>query len=213
MGDNEEKSLLDFHVNNISLPKPEDKLFTSQDDWWNNACIDWASDKWYIYSDGYKEAGDMIVNGILEGKRSQDVLVYPVIFLYRQYLELAMKGLLTKIYKLQDICDKIPTTHALDILWDKCRSHIQTIIPDDSSKELIDISRLIAEFMVVDPKSMAFRYPEDKNGSKHLSNIRLINLRNIKEVIEGISTILFGADAIISEYLDIKRDLEDYYSY
>ncbi|CAH1088210.1 hypothetical protein NTG1052_660012 [Candidatus Nitrotoga sp. 1052] len=55
---------------------------------------------------------------------------------------------------------------------------------------------------------MAFRYPQDKDGNPSLPGIRHINLRNIREVIGKISIILMGANAQVSEYLSIKRDVE-----
>ena len=56
-------------------------------------------DPWSVYADGYREAADIIVARINEGHRQQDALVYPVMFLCRQYLELAIKNLIRKSWK------------------------------------------------------------------------------------------------------------------
>ena len=66
-------------------------LLSSGDDWWNNACIGYAQPEWSLYARGYKQAADLLVMHIDERTRDQDTLVYPVLFLYRQYFELRLK--------------------------------------------------------------------------------------------------------------------------
>ncbi|HMK50182.1 MAG TPA: hypothetical protein VK435_09020, partial [Thermodesulfovibrionales bacterium] len=77
-------------------PSADDKLFQSADDWWHNACLNYMHDSWPAYIIGYKKAADILVRHIKQKRRSQDTLVYPIIFLYRQYLELAIKNLILK---------------------------------------------------------------------------------------------------------------------
>jgi len=91
---------------------------------------------------------------------------------------------------------------------------LSEISPDDSVDELREIGRLIGEFSAVDPSSMAFRYPEDKNGNATLSSISHINLRNVREVMSGIGSMLTGASDLIAEHLAIKGDIgAEYRSY
>src|SRR3989338_10138071 len=86
-----------------SPPSADDRLFTTQEDWWNNACLNWCHDGWSLYASGYKDAADFLVQRTEETKVGQDSLVYPVLFLYRQYLELEIKDLIRVAKKLQDI--------------------------------------------------------------------------------------------------------------
>jgi hypothetical protein len=47
-------------------PRKGDQLFRDGEDWWHNACLNLFSDNWDIYADGYKNAGDVLVEYIKE---------------------------------------------------------------------------------------------------------------------------------------------------
>lgn len=194
-----------------SFPSAEDKLFTTAEDWWNNACLNFISSGWAAYSAGYKEAADILVANVEQQPRAQDILVYPILFLYRQYLELALKDLIRQARRLKDVSEPFPKTHGIDELWRICHQLLSEISPGDSVAELEHIGRLISEFSQVDPTSMAFRYPEDKEGNPSLPGITQINLRNVRDVIGKIASLLYGADAQIAEYLSIKAGVASYY--
>ena len=169
-------------------------------------------DGWPAYVIGYKKAADILVDYIKENRRSQDTLVYPILFLYRQYLELAIKNIINKGRQLQDIRGAMPTGHKIHDLWKICENLLTDVAPGDSVEEIKEINRLISEFCAVDPKATAFRYPEDKDGTPSLSGIKHINIRNVYDVIEKISVILEGAEMMISEYINAKAEMESYYS-
>lgn len=190
-----------------SLPSAEDTLFTTAEDWWNNACLNLSGTGWSTYAIGYRDAADILASTIDANNRQQDFLVYPIVFLYRQYLELSIKDLIRKARKLKDLREPLPPTHNIKSLWEVCHGLLSAISPGDSVEELGHIGRLISEFSVVDPTSTAFRYPEDKNGRPSLPGLSKINLRNVRDVIEKIAILLDGADAQISEYLSIKADI------
>lgn len=194
------------------LPSADDKLFTTAEDWWNNACLNWLPSGWDLYATGYKDAADLLVAHIHENDRRHDIMVYPIVFLYRQYLELAIKDLIHQARRLQDINEPFPKTHRIDELWRICHRLLSQIAPGDSEGELKHITRLIDEFSTVDPTSMAFRYPEDKDGNRSLPGITHINLRIVKEVVGKISVIIEGAGAMVGEYLSFKREMEREYN-
>jgi hypothetical protein len=195
------------------LPSKDDKLFTTAEDWWNNACLNYSRDGWTLYALGYKDAADLLVSHVEDGGRSQDTLVYPILFLYRQYLELALKELIRDARILEEIDEPFPKTHRIDELWRICQTLLRQISSDEPIEYLDEIGRLIGEFSKVDPTSMAFRYPEDRDGNPSLPGISNINLRNVKEVIGKIAIILDGASTQIDVYLSNKPEMYgDFYS-
>lgn len=194
------------------LPSKDDKLFTTAEDWWNNACLNFLPSGWNLYAVGYKEAADVLVSHVEDHGRQQDIFVYPIVFLYRQYLELALKDLIRDARRLKNIDEPFPKTHRIDELWRICDNLLYQVSPSEPRDYLIDIGRLIQEFSDVDPISIAFRYPEDRDGNPSLPGISEINLRNVKEVIGKISIILDGAGAQIDEYLSIKADMYSEFS-
>ena len=200
-----------MEIKHPALPDEADELFKSETDWWNNACLNFCHDGWGLHSIGYKEAADILVKQVTEKQRYQDALIYPIVFLYRQYLQLAIKDLIRCGNKLLDICETFPKTHNINQLWNACSKLLSRISPGDSENEIKEISRLLEQFCKVDPTSEAFRYPEDKNGNPSLPGIKHINIRNMSEVINKISVILEGADALIYEYLSCKRGMNEIY--
>jgi hypothetical protein len=175
------------------LPTAADVLFRSDEDSWNNACLHFAPDGWLTYALGYKEAADRLVAQLVEEQRYQDLLVYPIVFLYRQYLELAIKGLIRQGQMLLDVPVKLPTSHRIDQLWVECSKLLERVSPGDSIEEQRHIGRLLCEFSNVDPTSTAFRYPVDTAGNRSIPGVRHINLRNVRDVIGKIAIILDGA--------------------
>jgi hypothetical protein len=51
---------------------------------------------------GFRLAADLAVEHVVTTGNDQDSLVYPVVFGYRQYLELRLKGLLRDASRLLD---------------------------------------------------------------------------------------------------------------
>lgn len=190
------------------LPSPSDQLFSSQEDWWNNACMNWSSSGWSLYASGYKEAADALVERVEERSTNQDTFVYPVLFLYRQYLELQLKVMVRTLRHLQDIGRDFPTGHKIDGLWTEANKLLRQAFPNESKAELVETGRLIREFAKVDPLSTAFRYPVDNEGNPSLPGIRYINLRNVRDVMAKISMLLEGAYTMAYEHLQYKLQME-----
>jgi len=198
----------------VQLPGKDDRLFATANDWQNNACLNWIprTGKWDLYATGYKDAADLLASHACVHGRRHDTLVYPILFLYRQYLELSIKDLIQDARRLLDKVEPLRMTHRIDDLWRTCAALLDEISPGDSSGSLENVGRLIGEFSRVDPKSMAFRYPEDQEGRPSLEGLTHINLRVVKEVIGKISVILGGAGAMIGEYSGYKSDMQSEYA-
>src|SRR5262249_50330134 len=107
----------------IRWPRKGDILFEAGSDWWHNAWGGWAHDQWAGYAEGYKLAADLLVQHVVETRSNQDLLVFPIVFLYRQALEVALKHLILQGFQLLDIDEKLPTHHRLVHL-----SHISQMI-------------------------------------------------------------------------------------
>lgn len=189
------------------LPDEKDNLFTTADDWQNNACLTFGADRWWPYVVGYKEAADLLVSTIDRTQRHQDTMVFPIVFLYRHYLELGLKNLIRQGRRLLDVDRPVPQGHRIDELWRICSALLQEISPDDAIEAQQHIGRLIDEFCQIDATSTAFRYPVDINGNPSLSGLAALNLRNLRDVMAKIAVILNGASDQIDELLQIKWDM------
>jgi len=198
--------------NTFPWPKKGDQLFKSDIDWWHNACLNYLSDHWDVYTEGYRQSADLLVDHIKETRSNQDLLVYPIIFLYRQYIELRLKILIRDGKELLDLPGGFPKHHKIDELWRECRIILEKVWPEGPEEDLIAVEECINQFSKKDPTSMAFRYPTDKNGNPHLSDVKYINLRNLSEVMARLAALLDGSSDGVSEFLSCKREMESEYT-
>lgn len=197
--------------NSIPWPRKGDELFKSDEDWWHNACLNYLDDNWGLYEHGYKRAGDLLVEHIKDVRLEQDSLVFPIVFLYRQYIELKLKELIRSGNQLLDTPEDFPKHHKLDQLWKQCRRILEKVEPVCPKQDLDAVEECIQQFSEKDPTSMAFRYPTGKDDKPSLPGLRHINLRNLSEVVARIAGLLTGASDCIAAYLDIKREMEAEY--
>lgn len=189
-----------------SNTEKDKRLIRSDIDRWFNACLNFTHDQLGLYVSGYKNAAEILNRHVLENRViGFDTLVYPIIFLYRQYIELQLKSLIKYGSILLDTPESFQKTHDINKLWKKCRKILEKIYEEEEDLEsLSEIEEGIYQLSEIDPSSEAFRYPADKKGQKTLQGITHINLKNIYEVMTRICGLLEGADTGISVYLDDK---------
>jgi len=203
------KEIDDLLNGKIRSPSLDDKLFVEAEDWWMNACLDWYHDPTELYIVGYKEAADSLVDSIANRKGSADSLIFPIVFLYRHYVEIRLKSLLLDGNRLLDREHKQKSEHQLSKLWPKVRSILDELWPNEEGEDLKAMDSLIAQFEEVDPRSTTFRYPKDFDGNNSLKlDVPRVNLRNLAEVVGAMSIILEGSAGAISEYQGYKNDMQ-----
>jgi hypothetical protein len=111
---------------------------------------------WNLYVAGYFQAA----RALLEGPPDKFFLtfaIYPVVFLYRHYLELELKGLMIATARLLNKPrPEFEDDHDLLRLWEKFKN----MLPAEhyALREAPNIQRLLKQIHGVDPKSMNLRY-------------------------------------------------------
>jgi len=196
----------------LPWPKKGDVLFDSADDWYHNACINLRFFNWDVYASGYKHAGDVLVQRVIDTRNHRDTLVFPIVFNYRQYIELRLKELIMVGRILSDEVPEFPRTHNLRSLWNTCRPIIAEGAIGATDTDLDAIDDAIAQFSTVDPGSDSFRYPVDRDGNLSISDdLQIINLRQLRDRIDALATFLDGASMAFSAYMDYKADMQSSY--
>ena len=158
------------------------KIFRPGKDWWNNARINHGgliSNKWEVYAMGYKIAAETLVDKVLSEQTNQDHLIYPIVFLYRHYIELRLKEIIEHGSKLLDLDLKIPTHHEIMSLWtnDGAKQIVKELWPEDSTDDLKLMEETFKEFARYDRVSSSFRYPNDTKGNPSIDKgIEMINI-------------------------------------
>jgi len=185
-------------------------IFCADDDWKANACLDWWHSSLELYAQGYKEAGDRLAEFVINKERDQDYLIYPIAFLYRQYIELRLKEIIKEGRILLEDGKDFPKHHKIWDLWCLAKEIIIKVSTDIFDEEPFDLKyaeHVIKEFSQVDPESFSFRYPTTKDGDKNLSGISHINIRRLAEHIESLSKDLESISTAISVYREWQQEM------
>lgn len=147
--------------------------------------------------EGYKIAADLAVAHCNECNSERDILVYPIVFNYRQFIELSLKYQIATYGKLANI-EPVWNTHKLDVLWkhfQKILDAYGTIDPDEAD---FTVASVIAEFSKIDPKSDAYRYPVDRNGVPLPMAFAATHLENLADVMNAVAGYFTGCDGYLS---------------
>lgn len=197
----------------LPWPRKGDKLFLDGHDWWHNACV-WLHGNAWLIQEGYRQAARILVEKATNDRTCLDAVVYPMTFLYRHGIELTLKNIARNgCSLLSRPCPQL-RSHALTPLWGECRAIIETVWQDGDEEDLDAVEQCIEELDRMDRTSQTFRYAETSKGERPLEGVQRINLRNLSEVFERISTFLDCCDSGISEYLQSslanERENTDY---
>ena len=142
--------------------------------------------------DGYKLAGDLLVDEAISDRIAKHHLIYPIVFCYRQFLELSLKW---QINTYGSICglSAPPNNHDLKkLIRDFRKMNLSYGAPDVEA--IAALTKCILEFYRMDPGSFTFRYAVDQTGRLYPVTTNRIDLRRLKDVIEGIQSYFRGCD-------------------
>jgi hypothetical protein len=166
---------------------------------------------------GYKKAADELVQQALASKNIEqlDTHIFPILFLYRQFIELELKWIIL-VYGDGDRSAKKElikdTGHDLMKLWKEAKPIIQE---DASPKEQQDhdiVEDYIKQFHTLDKTSCSFRYPITRNLDQILTGEHRINLRILCQRMNELYHFFNGVDGKLSSIKDnYKQNMERYF--
>lgn len=149
---------------------------------------------------GYKKSADLLVAHATDERADRDTLVFPIIFNYRQFVELSLKYQLW-LYGPTVNIEPNWRTHDLGQLWSAFEQMLDrygTPDPDEADPVVKDV---ISEFAKIDPGSYSHRYPVDRNGRPLPITISDLHLPTLADVMEAVDNYFTGTDG----YLDSLR--------
>jgi hypothetical protein len=180
------------------------------DNWRLNVSADnsmsfWGSD-WHRYSTGYVAAGRVILEHLREHPRERDSLAFPILFLFRHYLELRLKEVAIRAGILLDAEEPIVKRHNLSFLWTTTRPLIEKAYPDDERSILDRAEAAIAKINDLDPDSMRFRYPVTSTGGPSFPGVEYINPADIVDDLQETLELLDGVTEGLLVALDYRGE-------
>jgi hypothetical protein len=174
-------------------PTEGDAPFTQSENWEQNAYIDrFGHGRIVMMMMGYKLAGDLMVAQVA---RDRHVLVFPVVFNYRQFIELSLKFLIATYGHTVGIAAEW-NTHDLKSLWQTFSKVLDGYGHDDAEGTDAIVEEIILEFAKVDPGSFSYRYPVDTKGNPVPLAHQEIDLHRLADVMQG-SMGIFPAAMVI----------------
>jgi hypothetical protein len=199
------------------LPNSTDKIFKEETNSKHGAWLQNPANKFFLYSEGYKEAGNRLYDFCIEKPFYWNTVIYPLVFNYRQFIELRLKELIIMGYKYLDQNKDFADEHSLTSLWNTYRNEILLELEEIEKETLDSVEKIINEFNSEDPKSMSFRYPVRRAPDRKPSiNRETIDIKNFKVVIEKVIYFFDWQWDMVSHLLDLKDEMiadmyKDYY--
>ena len=169
---------------NIRWPKSGDKLFVTGGHP-NLSGYLYPLENLSMTASAYKDEADKLI-GWLENNEGHDALAAPILFCYRQYIELKLKHVIHLSNTYFGIAGDPPHIHDLRELWDTMMPAIKDDIEDEESTIFPIVEKIIMQFHSVDSKSFMFRYVDEPPP------FHQINLGNLRDVMDGLANFLDG---------------------
>lgn len=190
------------NTRNNSFPAKGDKLFISiphEGRWLPSGIKDI-----FKLSEGYRLSAVSLYQEIKKIEWiNKQYLSSAMIFSFRQFLEVRLKELIYIGKRELFEEPQFKATHSLEDLFQTYAKEVLPKADPSFDKEMVSIvNKLIHEFNFIDPKSMSFRYPVDKelNPNHNLPNF---DIDNFKDVMDKLANFF-------DSQLEILQMLEDY---
>jgi hypothetical protein len=197
------------HTTKLFRPKPWSESENTVLNWHGN-----PEKEFHMYALAFKEAA----RSLARRKRIDgffDFHAFPILFLYRQALELYFKAILLGdgAEILRNAGKPCPTrteilgaNHSLEKLLPNIRLVFQTVGWENDWKikglnGFDDFEKIVQEFSKFDPLSQASRYPIKKDGTAWIPGHFTFNLKEASRTLNKVLGILDGAITALHEYL------------
>ena len=183
-----------------------------------------SAENWWEYIEGYKKAGDSLLSSsnVLGSGRQEYEMLYPMIFLYRHYIELQLKEVILNAREFLDINATFPAAHNIERIWGICGELLQEMdkildpgfTASNGYGEILNTYNALEAdlkvFWELDPNSESFRYPVDKHGNPTSTDFKDVDFNTLKETINRIYQQLDGISSGVYSILGDKYDGMEY---
>jgi hypothetical protein len=182
-----------------------------------NAVFNWGIESYGVYALAYYEAAQRLLQSILNNGNFADYDGYPILFLFRHYVELTLKEVVS-------LTERIARMERIELSQFKFATHnLATLLEaSDRNLELLketlglndqpfdkQTKDLILDLSGFDQRSDAFRYPVDKEGNLFFPDHFLVGLPEVARNMEYIHHSLIN----LTEYLMVAyQNAYDMYS-
>ena len=197
-------------------PRVSDVLFGPGPDWQANACVNFGPTE-VAYQSGFRQAAHYLAERVCDTRREQDFLIYPIVYLYRHHIELALKSLITLGNFLLD--RQLSATekrtlgqHDLADLW-KLAGPLFNSVGESSGDgalppaDVEGIDSYIRQLHAHDPDGQRFRYAKTRKHASSLNpDLHNINIRDFAIALEKLADYLNALKSWFDQLADQTND-------
>jgi hypothetical protein len=170
--------------------------------------LDWQRDTVVGRMEGYRRAAEVLVEHVLQHRGDLDFLIYPIANCWRHHVELQLKSLLTALRRFLDEPDGTVRGHDVLKLSREVQPRLASAFPDEPPSDAANVGRVVQQLHSADPDGQNFRYHRRTDGSLALTGIDRVDVRAWHGALLAVSNFLEGAAGRLSEYQELKDDLE-----
>jgi hypothetical protein len=187
----------------------ESQVFKQQDsNCHQNALVGaYFSDDLELFAEGYYRAAALLVSEVDKGEPS-NILVYPICFLYRHFVEIALKEIIARGEMLRHSVQRNKAKNhglSLDTASKLVKEHLGSSFSDEAKRTIQEISN-------IDATSQFFRYTTSRKGNQFIPDHYVIGLGALKKKMVGVHDELMGAIIGLGEYLEIDAKIDQEYA-
>lgn len=177
---------------------------------WANACVGNNGNAGYWeYASGFSKASNLMLKSVVEegDPVDLDTFIYPICFNMRHSIELRIKYSIVALREIafhkknKTVFFDLDKSHDIGVIWKFFKEN--SVKLDGRYHSLTDeLDGFLCDLSKVDSTGQVFRYPYSNEKQKHLTEISIINLINLKEGFR-----------YIEEKFDELNNLNKYLSY
>ena|SRR5271166_4559382 len=167
---------------------------------------------WVDMGQSFYHASYHLVQGVINGSLREDIEGVAAVYLFRHYLELALKSIILSGRYLEkngaivprEQVRKVANIHDLEDLWESLHAGAQPKIQKEhwDNYDIRFIEKCIMEFDAVDKKGFAFRYAG--HGGERCNfdfGVMIAEMEHAYQVLEGLITYLVETYHQTAEWL------------
>lgn len=173
---------------------------------WDACMVEAGPGRWAHYASSYREAGNALVEAVAQSSYRRNTLGAPILFCYRQYIELSLKDVLATAGILLDEPQVIPAEHFLLRVWKNVRTLLSKIVQEGDNLWIERAETVISQIDALDPNSYCFRYPVDTKGNPTLPDSVVFDAVVVRGIIDELAILIDGAGALIDQYQGLKYE-------
>ncbi len=176
-------------------PQAGDRLLVAGRDAW---LAESGDERSFRLLRGYKRAGDILVDQALSDRSDRDSLVFPALFNYRHFVEIALKSVIETHGPAAGVSlDK--ANHGLLQLWPKFIAIAEHFGESETEASVAAVASCVKEFAEIDASSTTFRYARSLNGTTPKLPLDGIDLHQLRDVMNGIENFFECAELSFTE--------------